>query len=445
MADLSEFRYARSIMPLERKDRAFVYLSDPWFRLLVSPRYRFEMTRRMQAEAEIELAEMAALAAASEGLPADSIASLIEGGFLPRGFESRPDGSKPVFVSGEFRDSLRGARRTFLPIPDVEFSQITRSESEAYYNFARSYERLWKNVDPAIIGIQTESPDPGAPNRQRVVMDVHVTPYAKWHYGGLSRELYPPLAQELSLPKSYLVFLQGRVKTLPAEFQFLIILDKELPLDLPFAIITDCMTYAAVKPRKDPAGNESSESDKQQKLDWNWNFHGTKVGSATAPKIHEELEREIDLVPAKRPAQLRLNIADLEASNAGPGLRAYLYNEARRNTAGNLLFLDTLDQQLLVRGNKGLAAMKRILGAEASCALNGKYQYVHSEQGPGHWESTAGVADSTDRTVQPPPEDYRDPLLEWFHGLSLEFSIDENSISTHMELDIESDADRDAP
>src|SRR5262249_12367527 len=94
LADLKEFHYARALMPLAREDTLFVYLSDPWFRLLVSPEYRVEMTRRMQAEAEIELVHLARLAARAEKQPAETLDQLIAGGFLPRSLGRRPDGSR---------------------------------------------------------------------------------------------------------------------------------------------------------------------------------------------------------------------------------------------------------------------------------------------------------------------------------------------------------------
>ena len=88
LADLKEFRYARSLLPLSRKDTLFVYLSDPWFRLLVSPQYRVEMTRRMQSEVEIELIHLARLAAQSEKQPALKIDDLVKGGFCLNNLDS---------------------------------------------------------------------------------------------------------------------------------------------------------------------------------------------------------------------------------------------------------------------------------------------------------------------------------------------------------------------
>ncbi len=58
---LKEFRYARTVMPLSRKDQVFLHLSDPFFRSFTDPKTRIEMTRRAKSENEIELLAMAKL------------------------------------------------------------------------------------------------------------------------------------------------------------------------------------------------------------------------------------------------------------------------------------------------------------------------------------------------------------------------------------------------
>ncbi len=90
-----EFRNARTIVPLARNDTVFVYFSDAFFRALTSPRYRVEMTRRLEADADIELVQLAVLAAAAEGKPNGSIEQLIAGGMLPADFGPRPTAAAP--------------------------------------------------------------------------------------------------------------------------------------------------------------------------------------------------------------------------------------------------------------------------------------------------------------------------------------------------------------
>src|SRR5581483_8426124 len=86
LGDSKEFHFARSVMPVDNYHVAFIYLSDEFFRNIVGPKYRVEMTRRMQAVTDIELLQLAKLAASAEKKPGDTIEQLIQGDFLPPGF-----------------------------------------------------------------------------------------------------------------------------------------------------------------------------------------------------------------------------------------------------------------------------------------------------------------------------------------------------------------------
>jgi hypothetical protein len=80
LGSLQEFRYARSQID-SSKEGIFIYMSDPFFRNLVGPAYRVEMTRRAQSIAELQMLSLARLAAIQEGIISPSIQSLIEKGF----------------------------------------------------------------------------------------------------------------------------------------------------------------------------------------------------------------------------------------------------------------------------------------------------------------------------------------------------------------------------
>ena len=164
-----EFRHARTIMPLSRKDTVWIYLSDAFFRNLTSPHYRIEMVRRLQAQADIEVVQLAALAAATEGKEGGSIEKLVAGGLLPPDFGPRPDGSRAVLKGGDVRDSLRGWRGALLPVPDVPVTAATAAEVTEYGKFAEFYGENWGRMDPTIIGLRRQIL-PG--NREQVSIDL---------------------------------------------------------------------------------------------------------------------------------------------------------------------------------------------------------------------------------------------------------------------------------
>ena len=157
-----EFRYARSLVPVSRNHTIFAYLSSAFFTNLIGPHYRIELMRRMQAEADIELAELALLAAAAEKRPSGSIAELSAAGLLPPGFGPLSDGSRTLWEEGRVVDSLRGQRGFFVPIPDIEVSAVSSSEAAAYQHFADVFAAKWRRLDPLMAGIERARAHRGA-------------------------------------------------------------------------------------------------------------------------------------------------------------------------------------------------------------------------------------------------------------------------------------------
>lgn len=88
----------------------FLAISPQSFYHLVSPKYQIELQRRLKAIAHLEIAEVAALAARAEGHKVDDLKSLASFGFLPEGFDKRPDGARVLNLDGEWIDSLRSSR-----------------------------------------------------------------------------------------------------------------------------------------------------------------------------------------------------------------------------------------------------------------------------------------------------------------------------------------------
>ncbi len=173
-----EFRHVRSVMPISRNDTVWLYVSSDFFENLTGFAYRLEMTRRLQAAVDIEIVEMARLAAAAEKRPYETIEQLKTAGFLPPEFGPLPDGSRVVINGGEVVDSLRGRHGAFVPVADVRVRGATRAELADYERFDQYRRANWGRIDPIIAGIKRTALKN---NREQVVVDVSMTPLAPKH------------------------------------------------------------------------------------------------------------------------------------------------------------------------------------------------------------------------------------------------------------------------
>ncbi|HUG93615.1 MAG TPA: hypothetical protein VML55_22435 [Planctomycetaceae bacterium] len=459
LAELKEFRHARNLMPLSRGDAVFVYVSDPFFRQLISPAARVEMTRRAQAASELELVELARLAARAEGQPADSIAQLVAAGFLPPDFETRPDGSRAVLAEGRLQDSARGARGCFLPVADVEVAAVTPSEVKAYGEFARAYRALWERVDPVVVGIQRR---PAAkPGRERVVLDVHITPYARQPLGFLAAFLPPPSNERVADVPDDIASLQVR---LPGY-----LFGNTRQSGLAFAGFRDFspafeLRNGAVDPPR-PADRDTHAylgSQREDFLAWldarrDWNTadeegyirhpdgrgvlsgwarrHNDFATVSPRKEVLEQVTPHLRIEQADRPAQIRLRIADLQRRLIAPFLTAHGYVQARKASGTNARFLDTLIDQLQVPAADARRQAETILDARLVCPLGGEYELTRPAKGFAEWSSTVWAEPSLS-AVNAVPADYRFDVLDWFHGLDLEFSIDRTTLETRIELEL---------
>ena len=456
LGSLDEFRYARNLMPADRGDAVFVYLSDPFFRGLVGPKYRVEMTRRMQALAEIELVQLARLAARAEHKPHDTIEELIEGRFLPDAFLARPDGSHTVIKNGSVVDSLRGARGAFLPIPDVEIERVTHSERQAYAEFASFYRRQWERMDPVIIAVTRA--ENGA--REKIVLDVHITPYARRHYGWLAEFLAPPDTRQLAPVAGDLLSAQLR---LDLTFGGAPRGHEQTPSIHLFGGLHDyepsfSIRNGYVEPDRESLRHVNGYLGAEQELlrrfnmfrgepdadgyvehgsghFWNWERRLNDLCVVAYRKeILERVTPQLKFTEAERPAQLRFRIADLSDASVARILHAMGYLQARRTSGANAQFLNTLMEQLHVDPKSTPEFAERILDARLACPLGGDYRLPQANGFP-QWRSTAWHEESL-YAISEVAEDYRFPLLERFRGLDIEFSIDRTTLTTRVELEL---------
>ena len=180
-------------MPISRGDTIWLYASDAFFRNITSPHYRIEMARRLQAASDIDLVQLARLAAASEGKPGETIEQLKSAGLLPPEFGPLPGGSRVVLEGNEVFDSSRGRRGAFLPVADMPVDKVTQAEVSEYNKFADFYRTNWGRMDPIIAGVKrTALKD----NREQVVVDVLMSPFAPQHFALFKQRLGPADRQQ---------------------------------------------------------------------------------------------------------------------------------------------------------------------------------------------------------------------------------------------------------
>ncbi len=440
----AEFRYARGEMPIKNEYSVFAYFSDAFFRNMVSPQYHIEMTRRLQALADLELLQLAVLAAATEGKPGGSIEELIAGGLLPKGFTTRPDGSNAVLRDGEVYDSLRGPRGRFVPIPDVDVNSVTRAEATAYRRFADTYRNEWGRVDPMTVGVKRhELPE----NRERVVVDVLASPLAEKHREMLAKWLGPAdqvrlaqvpgdlAAMELLMEKGRLfggmrdapppTNARARILPLGRLQEVLMVGYLGTTGELGLLDILDKLIVARPN-RAGYAGNRAGL--------WRRNYEQFTVYSLQ-PQVLATVTPRLRFEKAERPAQFRLRVDDPTAAGMMKFLNGLGYNRTRETSLGNIRLMHTLDQQLHVPPEHCRAAAELLMDANLTCPLGGEYVLKETPGGLGRWTSTAIDQAPAAAALRPQaPQGFLAPPLNWFRGVKMDAVTSGTTISLHAEI-----------
>ncbi len=191
LAATADFQDCREAMPLTREDTIFVFAPAAFLQNLASTHYRVELDRRLRSIGEMRAIELARLAAAAEGQPANSLDDLIAAELLPPGFGQRFDGSKLEPVpdgkeqgDGLFRDSLRGKPGWMTPIPDMPVDRITRAEERRLAKFEEDLHASVGSFAPVCLAMKRMD-SPTHQGWDRITADVRVArysqmPIAKW-------------------------------------------------------------------------------------------------------------------------------------------------------------------------------------------------------------------------------------------------------------------------
>lgn len=447
-----EFRYARAQKPLQSDDTLFVYMSRPFLRGLVSPSYQIELSRRLQAVAQIEILQLARLTARAEGHQLTERDDLIAAGYLPRGFGQRPEGGSLEDNDGSIVDSLRGARGSFLPIADMTVETATHSERMQSVALAEWQIKNWQQMDPIVVSVKRfELEEEG---RERVVIDTHITPLSEGKYEWFTSMLGPP-ARAFVAPHSddviqFSAILKGGRLRPEVDVHHLFIGVQDILPDPALGqegllrnlkLLTQTPGYLGAWPEpglidvlpilrlfeSDLAGYTRLPLGL-----WRWQGGDYSVLSFDH-RVLERVTPRLHFHEAEEPAQMRLSVGDLRTTNIAPLASAINYDRAWKASLGNLRLLHALSQQLAVPRDEALATAETLLDVRLMCPLGGAYEISESAEGFQQWESTAWESG-----IKPlPPEDYVSPLFTWFRGAHADLNVDPSGVLLHAEIDMQ--------
>ncbi len=439
-----EFRRVRVEMPVSRGDAIFAYFSRKFFHGLVGPHYQIELPRRMRATTDIELVEIARLAAKAEGKPNATLDDLINGGFLPADFNRRPDGSHVVIDGDRVYDSLRGSRGNFLPITDTPVISVTPSEARRYTSAARTWAYQWRDLESLVIGLKrTPRGDDGV---ERITVDAHGTPFLEEILGPYLTYLGPPTTQSLLPIEGNLlsaeISLQGGASAadVPPHLLFLGVQDSPRVsmqgwpgVIKPLAFLRTVPGYLGATPKPGfvdllPLGL-SPPPDQYGYSQLPLGVWRRQVGDfsvlAFDPDLLRRVTSQLAVTNDAAPAKARARISDLVAAKHTTWINEFFHERAVTATNGNLRLLNTLIHQLHVPPADALAEAERLLDVRLVCSLGGDYQCKSNPAGERHWVTTArGVSAS----------EYRPPLLGWLRGAEIELTEANGRLGLHAEI-----------
>jgi hypothetical protein len=336
---------------------------------------------------------------------------------------------------------------------------------EAYRKFTETYARLWTNVDPVFGSITRKAAVKG---RERVAMELHISPYAKSKYGLLENFFGQASPWRLSDIKGNLLSAEVIVKEPPREAATVtktsgepnrlfgglqdclvptrirqgdVVLDRSWQRIIETSVRGYIGQYKPVKGglmdslfRKIGGSSDAQGYSKQSEsigpADGLWTRHfGDFLVIGIDRKTLEAATPQMKLQKAERAAQVRYVLGDLEGSRIESFLAAHLYTRDRKISAANAMLQQTLIQQLHVAPKEALLIAEHLLDQRLTCPLGGQYVLTPANR----WISTAWQEERL-RLVDRVPAGYHPPALNWLHGTALEFTIDPQSLQTRIEL-----------
>ncbi len=447
----AEFRYARQIVPPESDQTAFIYLSEAFQRNLLGPQYQIEMVRRLRSVSEMQLLQLARLAAGAEGVTSDSIEQLVMANLLPAGFGQRADGSRLVETKDGMLDSLRGRRGTFLPVPDVAIQNITASESRSLDRFQAAYAGDWQQMDPVLVCVRRQAgPSEGL---ERVTVDAQAAPFSDKHFQTLSKWLGPASQKRLALVPGDLISAQASVRggaqsNAGEHFLFGALRDADPAFGtsgIGAMLFKDWNARGYIGAWPEPGllsmlgANASVQPDANgfaRLLLGQWErIYGQFTLMSFHPEVLEEVAPQLRFETTSRPAQVWLRSEDLTTSTLATKVNSFGYRRALRSAQGIARYINSFTEQLHIPPKQDLAIAESLLDAKLVDPLGGKYELLPTHTGRALWMSTV-TNDPRFQGTGSMPTGYQFPALKWFRGMNADVLMQPTQLVAHAEIDL---------
>jgi hypothetical protein len=490
LAATADFQDCRAAMPLTRDDTIFFFAPAAFLQNLASPHYRVELDRRLRSIGEMRATKLARLAAAAEGQAANSMEDLIAAELLPAGFGQRFDGSKlEPSPSGRgqdegassFRDSLRGDAGWMTPIPDMPVERVTPAEGRRLARFQQELQSSVGSFAPVCAAMRrTDSTT--HKGWDRITADVRVARYSQMPVAKFPAMLGEAQTKRVAPITGDAVALEIVLGGLGEPVHlFGGIRDANIPLIVrqgelePRGSITDAIrAYVGGWPR--PGLLDGFLGRPSGPLDAEGTARAGGIGGlfdlwfrraddfflfSFKRDVLLEVGRQLAMVEADHPAQIRLHIDDLTNKQIATAVSGLGYMRARDTSASASRFMNSLVTQLHVPAEDARAVGEDLVAGRFACPLGGKYVLVDAtnpaiENGTGAGEAGVesvppppGVEPVSHKlwvTTAPPtenrflltviPADYQMPFLQWFRGVRADVARVNDELWLNAELDM---------
>lgn len=163
LGSTEEFAYIRTLLPFDAPDEdGLIYLSDPFIRRLVGPAVKLTELRRLMCFNNLRMVgHAAAMFEAEHGHAPKSMDELQAASCLPDGFNK---GRLKCSCGGEYAldsegrhgvCSHHGHANSLIPCCEIEETEVTNFEADAYRQFVTEYSEYWRTFfDPIAIRVQ---------------------------------------------------------------------------------------------------------------------------------------------------------------------------------------------------------------------------------------------------------------------------------------------------